>query len=704
MKKMTKILCVAVALIMVLGVFAVFIPTTIAAPSDEAVIADVEKIDIGPQIRAELPDVEAVAVAASLAGASPMMHVFETYHNISEVEWYFAGSYSGGFKQFQLRGIGNHCEVWVALDLTFPSGDPRNAYTSRITITDDHVNWIISQFDNNIYPIETEYFSEPPPLDGSNALLREWGYPCFNETEDAGRVMIMIFNIRDSNYYNPSYPYYIAGFYSPTLCAYYDRNIINIDCWDWDNRTGPNSSRPWVYESTVAHEYQHLLHDYLDPDEDTWLNEGCSMYSETLCGYGIPYDYFARYLYTPDNSLTEWGDQGDINILADYGAAALFMIYLNDHFGGSDLISELVRSELNGAASVNEALLARNYTDWDFDKVYRAFSLANLIRSDAIGDGLYTYETIDVSMLPTLTTLVYVPYHGIVQQSSYFGTTWTYDGYDTGVTDLGSYGTDYIVVPTWLRDETTLMSLFFDGDDVALIGWEMTYGWDGCCWYSGASDLRDVSLVGTADLIGMEEATLTFDTYYEIEEGWDFGFVQVSTDGGKTWVSLENEYTTDEADPDAHPAIVENLPGLTGYSEIIVTMSFDLSEYVGQEIMYRFRYMTDWSYTEWGWLIDNVYINDELVDDGGDTISTLKPVYPDSNFMITIYAPQQYSNGNWIGLPLLMDINIDHADETVIRSVASLLSVYDYFYIIVTATQGPVDYNFGIALNAQMVA
>lgn len=283
----------AIALVMVLGVFAVVFPTTIAAPSEEPVIADVERMDIGPSIRGEFPDYSAVASSAYALGASPMKHDLNDFYNIGDVEWYWAGGYSGGFQQFEKRGEGNYCEVWVALDLSFPAGDPRNAYTSRITITDDHVAWIIDQFDNNIYPNETAYFSEPPPLDGSNALMKEWGYP-YMETNDTGKVMIMIFNIRDDNYYDPSYPYYIAGFFSPTLDLYYDRNIINIDCWDWDNRTGPDSPRPWLYEGTVAHEYQHLLHDYLDPDEDTWLNEGCSMYAEMLCGYGIPYDYFLR--------------------------------------------------------------------------------------------------------------------------------------------------------------------------------------------------------------------------------------------------------------------------------------------------------------------------------------------------------------------------------------------------------------------------
>ncbi len=44
-------------------------------------------------------------------------------------------------------------------------------------------------------------------------------------------------------------------------------------------------------------------------------------------------------------------------------------------------------------------------------------------------------------------------------------------------------------------------------------------------------------------------ASLTFDALWDAEEGWDFGFVQVSDDGGKTWTSLPTADTTTDHDP-----------------------------------------------------------------------------------------------------------------------------------------------------------
>ena len=54
-------------------------------------------------------------------------------------------------------------------------------------------------------------------------------------------------------------------------------NVIVIDAFDWANRVGPDDSdwrdddpsndRPTLYEGVVAHELEHLLHNYSDPGE-----------------------------------------------------------------------------------------------------------------------------------------------------------------------------------------------------------------------------------------------------------------------------------------------------------------------------------------------------------------------------------------------------------------------------------------------------
>ena len=146
-------------------------------------------------------------------------------------------------------------------------------------------------------------------------------------------------------------------------------------------------------------------------------------------------------------------------------------------------------------------------------------------------------------------------------------------------------------------------------------------------WWSGKADLADNKLTRTVDLTDYSTATLTFWTQYEIEEGWDFGFVQVSTDGGLTWTSLPDleGRTTYDHDPDAMAEIVANLPGFTGSSNGWVHETFDLTPYAGKSIMLRFRYMTDWAVTYMGWFIDEI----KIVADGNtifyDDVETLDP-------------------------------------------------------------------------------
>ena len=102
--------------------------------------------------------------------------------------------------------------------------------------------------------------------DGTYSLLEAWGYvePGYYGDED-GRQVVLVSNVIDDNYFDPTYPNYIAGFYSPSFEAYFDRNIMSIDSYAWEERVGPDGSRPYLYEGVFAHEYQHLLHDDYDP-------------------------------------------------------------------------------------------------------------------------------------------------------------------------------------------------------------------------------------------------------------------------------------------------------------------------------------------------------------------------------------------------------------------------------------------------------
>jgi hypothetical protein len=142
----------------------------------------------------------------------------------------------------------------------------------------------------------TEFFGLAPPRDGENSLFKDLGRPYFG-TNVTGRVMLMVFNIVDTNLFsdenncnfiNSSYPSYVAGYSWGYTDSIYDRNIIQLDNWQWDNRTlGPdvNTFRPFVIESTVAHEYQHELNAWLNGGQASFLNEGCHSAHTMVLGH-----------------------------------------------------------------------------------------------------------------------------------------------------------------------------------------------------------------------------------------------------------------------------------------------------------------------------------------------------------------------------------------------------------------------------------
>jgi len=145
-------------------------------------------------------------------------------------------------------------------------------------------------------------------------------------------------------------------------------------------------------------------------------------------------------------------------------------------------------------------------------------------------------------------------------------------------------------------------------------------------WWSGEGvNLADFKLTRTVDLTDYSTVTLSFWTQYEIETGWDFGFVQVSTDNGMTWLSLEDieGRTTYEHDASAMAEIVANLPGFTGSSRGWVHETFNLP--AGSPIMLRFRYMTDWAVTYMGWFLDDITIVADGTTIFYDDVETLDP-------------------------------------------------------------------------------
>src|SRR5205807_9485504 len=64
-------------------------------------------------------------------------------------------------------------------------------------------------------------------------------------------------------------------------------------------------------------------------------------------------------------------------------------------------------------------------------------------------------------------------------------------------------------------------------------------------WWSNRGDLADTTMTRTFDLTGLDKATLDCYLWFDIEQDFDYGYIEASTDGGTTWDTLKGKYTTD---------------------------------------------------------------------------------------------------------------------------------------------------------------
>jgi immune inhibitor A len=538
--------------------------------------------DIGPKLRAEsLADAQA-AGKIDLSGASdasvstaPIAPL--TQADVGTVKkWLTHNDFTGRYvlTDFKLRAVGQYGEVWVATNLNYLVNDPRNA---MVEITDSQVNYLLNEFDTNMYAKEVEFFGAPAERTGQNGF-NGW------YKDDSGRVVILVDNIKDQSYYTPNYPSYIAGYFSSTISDFVDRNVMTIDAFDWKNRMGANAARPFQYEGTFAHEFQHLLHRDTDNGEETFINEGLSDFAQYLVGYGHSTSHVNFFMQNPRNSLTTWSDQSDLQILGDYGTAYLFQLYLYERFGEAFMQQEF-RNPKHGIDSINDTLqkIGANTT---FQQVYADYMTALMLDGKYQGDNnTFHFKSIDVS--PNVEAA-----SKLDNMTPVWGTTFR------------------TIVPDKKIDH-----LYFKGLDFLRTNWATASdATKGTVLWGHNGDEIDNHLIRELDLTGQSQATLTFDTKYDIEEQWDFGLVQISTDGGKSWKSLNNGDTRSDIVDQGYPKIKENLPGFTGSSNGWKTESFDLSQYAGQKVLLSFRYMTDWGSNEAGWYISNLRLNNQTID------------------------------------------------------------------------------------------
>jgi hypothetical protein len=333
------------------------------------------------------------------------------------------------------------------------------------------------------------------------------------------------------------------------------------------NALGPNAYPPEsdFYRGTLAHEFQHMIHWNNDPNEDLWLNEGCSKMAEYLNGYdaGAVEVSFSR---RPDTQLNAW-EYGE-NAIPHYGNVYLFMTYFLGRFGQSTA-QAVAKSKTNSTAGFDEVLRAQGLT---FDDVFNDWVVALYVNDKGLSsDGRYAFPDGVDAVRPRLSQAV--------------------NNLPAGeLTDVHQYAADYIKLNPGLGN----VRVDFTGSTVVPVGPGQAHSGQRVWWF-GWGDSCDAKLTHEFDLSNVSKATLQATVWYDMARGGVnkmLAVLMVSTDGGRTWQEV------DEA---------QGRSG-SGGEPAWESVSFDLSRWAGQRVQVRFEARTGLGIAVGGFALDEVGI------------------------------------------------------------------------------------------------
>ncbi len=375
----------------------------------------------------------------------------------------------------------------------------------------------------------------------------------------------------------------LAGYYSSA-------DQLHPDAHDFSNAHEMfiiNADNVFLWQDyiygTLAHEYQHMIHWYIDRNEETWLNEGFSMLSELINGF-IPSGFDQIYIRDTDIQLTDWGpDIGENS--PHYGAAMLFTTYFYDRFG-KELTQALAAHPKNGMDSINAVFQENQIQDPIYGNIYTAqnlfvdWAVANFLGDPHAADGRYHYSIYPDAPLASPTKTI--------------GTC------PTPLTDydVSQFGVHYIEI-SCVGNYKLTFSGQFSGPLLPVDPFSGDY-----YFWSNMGDHSNMSLQRTFDFTNTSPPIeLSYQTWYDLEKDYDYVFVSASVDG-ESWQILETTSCTYD-----NPSGNSYGCGLNGQSDGWQKEHIDLSIFAGENVIIRFDYVTDAAVNGDGMVIDDIRID-----------------------------------------------------------------------------------------------
>jgi immune inhibitor A len=464
----------------------------------------------------------------------------------------------GDSKAFWVINVDNHENFQVTATVRYLGENVYFWIENGVTYAENDLTALGDTFDQEIYPTTQEFFGS------------EWSPGVDHDPH----IHIL---------YAGGLGQSLAGYYSSADQLHPDAHeFSNAHEMFLINSDNVDLGRDYIY-GTLAHEYQHMIHWYVDRNEETWLNEGFSMLSELINGYD-PGGFDYLYIRDTDLQLTDWGDAVGENG-PHYGAAMLFTTYFYDRFG-KEVTQALVAHEKNGLASIDAVLSELDILDPLTNETITAvdffsdWAVTNYLSDSNVADGRYHYN-----VYPSAPTAS--PKNSI-------------SACPASRTDhtVAQFGVDYIEISC--NGDYTLKVSGSTSSAVLPIN---PYSGEYYFW-SNMGDHSNMSLERRFDFTDVSPPIeMTFQTWYDIEKDYDYVYISASIDD-ENWQILNTTSCTT-----SNPSGNNYDCGLHGQSNGWQEEIVNLDAFSGQEITLRFDYVTDAAVNGDGMVIDDIRID-----------------------------------------------------------------------------------------------
>jgi hypothetical protein len=289
---------------------------------------------------------------------------------------------------------------------------------------------------------------------------------------------------------------------------------------------GASPSAPGFVGLIARGMYELLVNNHT-PTQAQWLRESLALFATTALDMtDLEPNTFSAFLQMPNASLLQPGS------LPEQGAQQLFMNYLTQRLG-IGYIQDVFRRPGEGVAALDAALADLQAVDpVTLENLTARGLFADFVMTNAItaifgrpfGDGryLHTIAALPEQTVPTAITLR--------------------DQYDATATaqSVNQFGTLYLYVS---NTNPASFTVAFNGRATTPL-LNMPGQPDNHFYWSGRGRDQSATLTRTFDLAGVDNATLTFDVWYDLDPQTTYGYVEVSADGGATWAIVGTESST----------------------------------------------------------------------------------------------------------------------------------------------------------------